>query len=234
MEEIKKVEPSTIIIKEVEELPIQVKNVLYRSFRVITLEDLLKIEYETLKKARNMGEKYLEILKRYVHSLGYSLKGEKDTIEEIRLEKKKQGLRLLEEILKKPSLYLILYRNGIYTLEDLKEYGPKVYELTGYGPLRQQELKEILATIGIYLEQQKPKQKPNNIEILIERQKAENELIKERLLHKKGLLEEYQELLVERERLLKEEQELDQLLINTSKIIKGDSHVKELSIKQSQ
>lgn len=234
MEKTITVDPSTIIIKEANELPIQVKNVLHRAFCVETLEDVLKIEYETFRKARNMGEKYLEILKRYVHSQGYTLKGEKDTVEEIRAEKKRQGIKLLEEILEKPSLYLILYKNGIYTLEDLKAYGPKVYELTGYGPLRQKELKEILATIGIYLEQPEPKKEYNKIEILIEKQKTENESIKDRLTHKKALLEEYQELLAERERLLKEEQELDLLLANVNKTIKGESHAKELSIRPSQ
>lgn len=225
------VDPSTIIIKEVEELPIQIKNVLYRSCRVVTLEDLLKIDYESLRKARNMGEKYLEILKRYVHSQGYTLKGEKDTIEEIRAEKKRQGIRLLEDILEKPSLYLILYRNGIYTLEDLKAYGPKVYELTGYGPLRQKELKEILASIGIVLNPIVEQRQPNKIETLIEKQKSENESIKERLTHKKALLEEYQELINERDRLLKEEQEIDEQLASTLRVLKGGHHAKELSIR---
>lgn len=231
MEKTITVDPSTIIIKEVIELPIQIKNVLYRTFRVITLEDLLKIDYTTLRKARNMGEKYLEILKRYVHSQGYTLNGEKDTIEEISAEKKRQGLRLLEDILEKPSLYLILYRNGIYTLEDLKAYGSKVYELTGYGPLRQKELKEILASIGIVLDQPEEPKQPNKIEILIERQKTENESIKERLTHKKALLETYQELINERDRLLKEEQELDEQLASTLRVLKGEHHAKELSIR---
>lgn len=233
MNTIQNVDPSTVIIKEATELPIQVKNVLHRAFRAETLEDVLKIEYESFRRARNFGAKYLEILKKYVHSYGYELKGEKDTVEEIRAEKKRQGIRLLEEILIKPSLYLILYKNGIYTLEDLKSYGPKVFELTGYGPLRQKELKEILAEIGIYLEQPQPKKEHNNIEILIEKQKTENELIKERLTHKKSLLEEYQELLAERERLLKEEQELDQLLSNVNNSLRRETHAKELSIKQS-
>ena len=231
MEKTITVDPSTIIIKEVPEIPIQTKNVLYRAFRVITLEDLLKIDYEILRKARNMGEKSLEILKRYAHSQGYTLKGEKTTIEEIIAEKKRQGIRLLEEILEKPSLYLILYRNGIYTLEDLKAYGPKVYELTGYGPLRQKELKEILASIGIILDQPEEPKHPNKIEILIERQKTENESIKERLTHKKALLQEYQELINERDNLLKEEQELDEQLATTLRVLKGEHHAKELSIR---
>ena len=49
----------------------------------------------------------------------------------------------------------------------------------------------------------------------------------------KKLLEEYQELLSERERLLKEEQELDQLLSNVNNSLKRENHAKELSISQS-
>ena len=152
------INPSNIYIKEITELPIQVRNALHRSLRITTLEELLELDYETIRKARNLGNQGIELLKQYIHNLGYTIKGEYETLEEIIKAKKAEGIILLEETISEPRLYQPLYRNGIYTLEELIINRHKISEINGYGPTRRQLLQETLASIGISLELESSKE----------------------------------------------------------------------------
>lgn len=193
--------------------------IILRKLGIYTLGDLLRTDYEILAKAWNMGEKKLQDLKDYIHSLGYTLKGEKLNLEEIKNSIKAQGGKLLEEIIDESKIYLTLYRNGIYTLEDLLNYGSEVYNIKGFGPTRQKLLKQKLKELNIVLADKKvdyniPASSTLTMspEWVIEQAKKENAFIRKCLERKKKLLLEYESLIEEKEALITREAELDELI----------------------
>jgi len=209
------------------ELPVAVKNVLTRQLAVYTLGDLLTTDYERIIKARNFGETYLGILKDYVHSLGYTLKDEQPTLKETLKSLKDQGVQLLEEIIPNVRIYTPLYKNGIYTLDDLLNFGPDVYKLVGFGLLRQQELTEKMNELNLTfnvspiatgqkpegtIEIPRPAVAIRPTEAIIAQAKIENEAIRTRIEQKEGLVAEYDRLMEERKQLIQREKELDQLI----------------------
>lgn len=142
-----------------------------------TLQDLLNIDYQEIKHIKSIGEKHLIELRNYINSLGYQLLNEKLTTSEKREKLKNEGCVLLEDYNLSSQVYLTLYRNDIYTLDDLVEYGIKVYDLKGFGPNRQQELREKLQELNIQLEN-KEKQK---VKSLLEHVKSNPNLTRENL-----------------------------------------------------
>ena len=171
------------------------------------------------------------LIKKYLHSIGCTVRCESDNYLEIVNRLKEQGIRLLEEDIKDPMLYLILYKNGIYTLEDLVNYGPKVLELPNYGPLRRKELIRILKELGIDIEPvvvvNNEVQITKSTEELIEEVRLENSEIRARIESKQAMLLEYDELLRERAELQRREEELDQLIESKLKELGGKSYVKK-------
>lgn len=189
---------------------------------ILDLGTLLNTDYETFKNMRNVGEKYLKELIDYVHSLGYTIKGEENFLSGILEEKRARGIKLLEDYGFSPRIYLTLYRNGIYTLEELLEYGREVNNLKRFGPLRQKELADKMQELGISFVEKQP------IELRIQTAKllpdggsslpsdetisqliADNNSIRTMINRKTQLLKQYESLLKERQELLAREQELD-------------------------
>lgn len=88
-------------------------------YNIETLEDLLQIDYEDLTKIRQLGIGGLKEIKGALHNAGYKIKNE-DKSQEVQKEKLKQeGKVLLEELGFSPQAYSLLYREGIFTLQQL-------------------------------------------------------------------------------------------------------------------
>lgn len=54
------------------------------------------------------------------------------------------GLTPIEDIFTHPRIYLVLYKHGLYTIEDLIEYGKKVYLIEDKVPFE-----KLLLALGI-------------------------------------------------------------------------------------
>lgn len=207
------------------ELPVAVKNILTKQLYAYTLGDLLTLDYKSIVQARNFGETYLGILKKCIHDLGYTLKDEKPTLKETVKALKEQGVTLLEETISDPRIYTPLYKNGIYTLTDLLNFGPDVCKLSGFGPLKQKELIEKMNELNLTFDSPLIEQKPQETavipkpvteteptEAIISQAEAENNTIRTRIEKKQALLEKYNCLMEEREQLIQQEKELDKLI----------------------
>lgn len=222
------------------ELPVAIKNVLEKQLYVYTLGDLLTVEYSSILKARHFGEKYLGILKDYVHSLGYTLNGEEPTLNEILKSLKEKGVQLLEEVIPNVKIYNPLYKNGIYTIEDLLNYGPDVCKIVRFGPLRQQELLKRMRELNLSfndlsgvtvpkinqtVEVPKPVVAIRPNEAIITQAKIENDTIRNRIKQKEELVKEYECLMEERNQLIARENELDRLIeFKINEMKEGTSH----------
>lgn len=218
-------------IDELVGLDASIRKILRQKLGIQTLGELVTTDYSTILKTRGIGLYKMKLLKDYLHSIGCCIRNEEKSIEEITAKLKEQGARLLEEDLLDPKIYMILYRNGIYTLDDLVNYGAKVLELPNYGPLRRAMLEDKLKELGIEL-------KTNVVvdglvrvtqptEELIEEVRRENREIRERVESKQALLLEYEDLMKERAELKAREEELDRLIDDKLKMLKGNSYVKK-------
>ena len=146
-------EDLTIISIDSLDLPTRIKNAL-KNNGITNLEELLDIDYSDIKSIKNFGPGLLLELKIYIHSLGYYLKGEEETIEDKRAEYESQGKVLVQdEINIREKVVNALNRNGIFTLQELIKCGEKVYHLNRMGKVKADELREALAEKGIYLEE---------------------------------------------------------------------------------
>lgn len=213
-------------------LPTSVKKVLHGQFGIYTFGDLLNVEYDLFMRIRNMGTGKLKILKDYVHSLGYTLKNEEPMLEEVLEKLRNNGVELLEEKFPNAKVYMPLYRNGIYTLEDLVNYGPDISNIVGFGELRQKELLSRMQELGltfvvsnknalgeeigtrpaITIDIPRPTVAVIPTEAVIRQARVENHVIKDLIEHKDQLVKEYDQLMLEREQLLAREKELDELI----------------------
>jgi len=188
--------------------------------------DLLSYNADELLRIRQFGEDCLKEVKDYLKLFGYSLKDDAPTIDEVRQKLKAEGAHLLEEIFSN-KVYLVLYRNGIYTIEDLQNYGPEVNNLFGMGALRRRELAEKMTAYNIQFninakkieiptngetKEDAPKAVVMPTEEVVAEAKRENDAIRARIEKKEALVAEYDRLLQERQELLAREQELDALI----------------------
>lgn len=207
------------------ELPVAVKNILIKQLYAYTLGDLLTTDYKSIVWARNFGETYLGILKKCIHDLGYTLKDERPTLKETIKSLKEQGVPLLEETISNSRICNLLYKNGIYTLTDLLNFGPDVCKLSGFGPLKQKELIEKMNELNLTFdsplieqESQETAAFPGSVveteptEAIVSQAEAENNTIRIRIEKKQALLEEYNSLMEERKKLIQRESELDELI----------------------
>ena len=223
-------EEANVRLEDLVDLDKHIVKMLQRSLDIRTLGELLTTDYDEILKARNIGEHYMEVLKEYVHNKGYVIKNEAESLREILLNKRKEGIQLLEDVIDSPKVYLILYRNGIYTLEDLINYGPKALELPGYGPLRRKELIEKMKELGIEFQVDviiNGDKGTVPAKTLIDEVRRENKEIRERIEQKSALLLEYEELIKEREELLIREKELDAAIESKLKELGGSAYVKK-------
>ncbi len=191
--------------------------ILNHRLGIYILGDLLNTNYEEIAKARNMGNVKIRELLNCVHKLGLILKNEPIDINKIREGVKSKGQVLLEDIFDNSKLYMLLYRNNIYTLDDLQNYGFKVFTIKRLGKALQEELRKKLAELNIDLSlvtdinDFQVDDDTVNEEVIL-RQRQENDLIKARLLKKKELLDKYKILIEEKNKLLAEEKRLDDLI----------------------
>ena len=224
----KQIDTSKILLQDIEELPIIIRNILKRKLGLKTLEELLDTDYETLRRARGMGELNLHRLIEYIHSLGYQVKGEEESLSKILEKLKEEGKTVLQDIIPEAKIYQPLYRQNIYTLEDLIAYADKLQKLEGIGRTKYQKLLDILKSLGIEVVEQTKEVKETPLEIAINQYATSNQLIRDRLSKKRQQLEEYKQLIAERETLLLEEQELDSQISKIQQEI-SETHVKKLS-----
>ena len=118
-------------------------------YNIETLEDLLQIDYEDLTKIRQLGIGGLKEIKGALHNAGYKIKNE-DKSQEVQKEKLKQeGKVLLEELGFSPQAYSLLYREGIFTLQQLNNRWREIPIIKGYGPNRQRQLLDQLTILGV-------------------------------------------------------------------------------------
>lgn len=145
--------PWDIIFTGIENLQISgnLKNTLFE-IGVWNLFDLLILDYRDIEVEKYLGEKYLRELKDYVHGLGFTLKNERLFLNEILDQKRKDGVRLLEDYGLSSRVYLTLYFHNIYSFGDVLRYGPKINNITSFGPLRRQELAAKMEELGISFE----------------------------------------------------------------------------------
>ena len=175
-----------------------------------TLGELLAIDFNQLKKIRNLGRINIIELKNYIHSLGYTFINEDNYLSEIIEQKKKQGLKLLEDYGFSSRVYLTLYAN--YTLEDLIKFGPSVNQLKNFGPLRQQELLDRMQELGVYFKNDLNSEDLTSLisnDDEINKLQQENTEIRLRIENKERLIKAYENLLHQKEELLTYEKQLD-------------------------
>lgn len=197
----------------------RLKNTLTRKAGIYFLGDLLSNDYASLRRVRTLGEDGLIELKKYVHSLGYSLKDEEPALSEIKEEYKSKGITMVQEELGLDAKTSgVLYRNGIFTVQDLINYGERVFELVGMGDLKTQKLKAAMEAKDVHFGTSvvitpEDSQEPAAVvptEQVVERLKQENTAIKIRIARKEELASEYDRLIAEREELIAREQKLDE------------------------
>ena len=103
-------------------------------------------------------------------------------------------------------------------LDEIPNFGPRKKEIveTWLKGLNSEEMKEE----NLNTTQDSPDQEILNLQARNNRLQQENDDIKERIAIRQNLLEEYQRLIVEREQLLQQEQDLDRKLDQ----IRGEQH----------
>lgn len=184
-----------------------------------TLEDLLQIDYEDLTKIRQLGIGGLKEIKKAIHNAGYKIKNEEKSQEAQKEKLKQEGKILLEDLGFTPQAYSLLYREEIFTLEQLNERWKEITRLKGYGPHRQQQLLNQLAVLGVGVtgeglliskEVEQKISEQGELNKLIKEEKKQSEDIERRNM----LLAMQQSLLKEKQDLRIREQEIDQELAN--------------------
>lgn len=183
-----------------------------------TVEDLLKIDYEDLTKLRQLGKKGLKEISTFLHQMGYKIKNEESDKEVKREQLKEEGKVLLEDLGLKRELYSILYREGIFTLQELNNHWKEIPEIKGYGPRRQIQLSEQLSFLGIKVTEE-GLQIPEEVTQTIDNQEEINKLVekpveKQTQEERDKLLALQQSLLAEKQQLQLREQEIDKELAN--------------------
>lgn len=133
----------------------RVKSILIYQGNIHTVSQLVKSDCERLKRLRGMGVGALQEVKDYVHSLGYQLVNEKGPFSTKEEDLVKQCRRPLSFYDFSMGLCKILYQHGIFTLEDLIQYGSSIYQMDGLSKLRANELEQNLNSLGITLTYQK-------------------------------------------------------------------------------
>lgn len=192
---------------------------ILKSMGISTLGDLLARDFESLVRIRNLGEDGMVEIKKYAHSLGYSLKDEDLLLNERKAEYKAKGIPMVQEELGLDGKTSgVLYRNGIYTLQDLINLGERVFELVGMGDVKAQKLREAIASKGIKLSTEVVFTKEEisepiavmPTEKIVKQLKQENTAIQLRISQKEELSAEYDRLIAERKELMAREQKLDE------------------------
>ena len=182
-----------------------------------TLEELLDTDYEDLIKIRQLGASGINEIKKVLHDAGYKIKNEENSLEAKREKLKSQGRLLLEDLGFPSQTYAILYKTGIFTIEQLNENWNKITQLRGYGPYRQQSLLEHLAMLGIEATAEQliiPEDVEKRLKEMESKRKIEATELKQQEETEEWniLIKEYQALIAEKQNLRKREEEIDEEL----------------------
>lgn len=133
-----------IPVKELD-LPPSTKNLLVRRYGVLFFGDLLTLDYNAILKFKMLPEDRLIELKKYLHSLGFSLPNEREFLKEKLERYRKNGIVPVgDELNLDGGISTILYKSNIFTVEDLINFGPLVFRLVGMGKIRNDRLKEAM------------------------------------------------------------------------------------------
>ena len=200
------------------DIPKRIKRALL-SHRLMVLGDILLLEPKEILNIKGIGEDLLIELRVSLNKLGFNIKNDKPTVNEMREKYKQENKTLLEEIFSS-RIYIILYKNNIYTIEDLLKKGNEVFNLPFFGELRKRELLNTMNQHNLKFETP-INTNQNLIEEKIKVLSKNNEEIKKRIIEKEELLKEYDRLIKEQQLLLEKEQELDKLLEEKKGVIHG-------------
>lgn len=225
-------EAALIPIKELALSP-KLKHKLKSNLYINYLGKLLTTKWRVFNSYRfHLDDEDLIELKNYIHSLGYTIIDEEDTLTEI---KRSKGANLIEISLGlSTKVANIMYRNNIFTIDDLIKYGPNIYKVFGMGEVKKNELASALKNKGITLGEMNEVKVTVKDEILtkpnegtIAKLKQENKIIQRRIERKQALLDEYNKLLQEQAKLRLIESELDMLIVEKETREKdGDNFVR--------
>ena len=181
------------------------------------LGDLLTTDYADIEEINNIGVTSLMQLKKFVHDLGYTLKNEDKLAEEVLRQYSDLGIPLVGDVLELDvRISNCLYRNNIYTIDDLINYGSDVFKLKGIGEKAITILQKTMEEKGIVFSNSASNMDGlNNLKNEVSdddviNAKKENEEKEKRIRRKEKLLEEYRKLMIERAELHAREKELDE------------------------
>lgn len=145
----------------------------------------------------------------YLHKLGYSFKNEYFSVNEMREKYHQEGILILEDLGFSSYVYLKLYRNNIYTLEDLLKYGRNVFNIDNFGLKHKRELELKIEDLGLSFDL--------NLEEQIDMLKKYSQIYKKNIRTQEELNRIYQSLLLKKQALLGENAKLDEILTNLKK-----------------
>lgn len=215
--------PEDFILIKIATLPLNQRLInALRDNGIIYLGDLLVTNYSQLANLRRVGKNGIKELLDYIHTIGFTLVGERREFDEIIEDYKNAGVPLVGDVLElSNSAAFSLYRANIFTLDDFLDYGPNVFNLIGIGKTISQEIITAMEKKGIKFGVENPtfEKEISRSEIMSENIK--NEEIKKRIERKKELAKEFQDLLLEREELLRKERELDERIAAAIKAYKA-------------
>lgn len=174
---------------------------------VFFIKDLLKLKYQDLFYMTKIGLKRATEIKDKLHEFGFYLKEEENDYK-IKVDNlKNQGVILLENLNLNKRLCYVLYKNNIFTFEDLLNNIDKLKEINNLKDVGRTIILEFIKSIKYkeYLSLQEKENKIKNIAILTKT--ISLELEQDLLISKKELLlKELKEIILELESVLKEEQ----------------------------
>lgn len=183
------------------------KTILFKELGLVTLEDLLNTDYSTLIHTKGIGKKRIEELNQSVTSMGYKLKNLQEVIEEFKSGKNGLEVKYLEELGFSLSIASPLYKNNIYTLEDLISCGKDVYRLRGIGVKKGKAIWQKMQELNIPF----PKCF-DDLDQSLNQVNDENLHFKKSLEYKRCLLQKYKLANQLKSQLLEEQRSLDKQL----------------------
>lgn len=196
------VNPSFIKISDLN-LSKTLKHVLCKRLDLVTLQDLLNIDYSILINTRGIGRKKIEELTNCVESFGFTLLDYQKPLQDIKQEKKMQGAKLLEEWGFNLTLCSSLYKNNLFTLEDLIACGRNVYNLKGIGSKNGMAIWKKMQELDISFP--KPLDVDEELFGSLEQLHKENDKIRQDLKEKRTVLKKYKYANQVKENLLREQ-----------------------------
>ena len=178
--------------------------------RVYILGELL--DCDDFKKIRGIGEKYNSDLLEFIDKTGLR-KSDNKIKDGMIYNFRRAGLVVLEDIFEDKYICNILYKNSIYTIDQLIKNKDKVLQIKELGSDRKNKLFEMMKLANIKFDEDENL----SLEDKIKRIKEINKELEDRISKKEKMIEEYESLLLINSELNEKEKELDRKLDNISK-----------------